>query len=175
MNYNGLGLYFLFNLTLYCFLGWIIENLYSLIINGSFQQDGFLIGPFKPMYGLAMSFLILVDDILGLNMYNFFIICFCVPTIIEYLTGIIMLKIFRKKYWDYSGLKYNYKGVVSLKFSLYWTILTFIGVKYFQKVLIAPIYLSIDKYWVIVAPIFLLTIIIDNILSSVLLYKRARL
>ncbi|WP_236877008.1 putative ABC transporter permease [Clostridioides difficile] len=38
---------------------------------------------------------------------------------------------FNKVYWDYSDYKYNSRGIVCLKFSVYWTILTFFRVQTF--------------------------------------------
>lgn len=130
--------YFIFNFFLYGFIGWIIENVYSYVVTGSFQKDGFLNGPFKPMYGIAMSILIGVET--HINKVILIILCFIVPTLVEYLTGALMKTYFNKKYWDYSKEKYNYKGIICLKFSIYWTILTYIGVEYFQVYVIENIY-----------------------------------
>ena len=54
--------YFMFNFFLYGMIGWIIEEIYCFAVTGHFQEDGFLYGPFKPMYAIAMSILILLQD-----------------------------------------------------------------------------------------------------------------
>lgn len=158
-------LYFTFNFFLYGFIGWIIENLYSYYVNGYFQKDGFLNNPFKPMYGIAMSFIIAISEITNQNTYLLILICFIIPTLVEYTTGVIMRKNFQKDYWDYSKLKHNFQGIVCMKFSIYWTFLTFIGVRYLQTHIVNYFYLSIKSLWVIVCPILLLALIIDDIFT----------
>ena len=49
---------FLYNFFVYGFIGWIIENIFSYYIHGHFQKDGFLKGPFKPMYAIAMAWIL---------------------------------------------------------------------------------------------------------------------
>ena len=54
----------LFNFILYSIVGWIIEGVYSYIITGNFKKEGFMKGPYKPMYGIAFTILVLCDNIL---------------------------------------------------------------------------------------------------------------
>lgn len=156
-------LYFTFNFFLYGFIGWIIENLYSYHIKGHFQKDGFLNNPFKPMYGIAMSFIIAISDITNQNTYLLILICFIIPTLVEYTTGVIMRKNFHKDYWDYSKVKHNFQGIVCMKFSIYWAMLTFVGVLYIQRYMVDGLYSLLVPVWGVVAPVFLLALIIDNI------------
>lgn len=72
---------------------------------------------------------------------------------------------FNKVYWDYSDYKYNSRGIVCLKFSVYWTILTFIGVRYFQVYIVDSLYRLIIPYWPIVVTILLVTLFVDEILT----------
>lgn len=44
---------YLFYFTVYSFLGWVLEGSYNLYSTGTFRKEGFLKGPFKPMYGCA--------------------------------------------------------------------------------------------------------------------------
>ena len=41
----------------------------------------------------------------------------------EYIVAVILEKLFKTKYWDYSNLKFNFQGRVCLKNSIYWGIL----------------------------------------------------
>ena len=41
-------------------------------------------------------------------------------TLLEYATGMLMEKIFNKKLWDYSGIRFNIGGYVCLRYSLLW-------------------------------------------------------
>ena len=57
------------------------------------------------------------------NVVVIFIIGFLLFSIWEYIVAVILEKLFKTKYWDYSGLKFNIKGRVCLKNSIYWGIL----------------------------------------------------
>lgn len=60
-----------FRLMLYSFGGWLLEGLYQLLMTGSFWKPNFLLGPFKPMYGIA-SVLLLAVRPLGKRAFFFF-------------------------------------------------------------------------------------------------------
>jgi len=121
-----------FNFILYSFIGWVIEELYSFTVTKKFKKEGFLTAPFKPMYGIASTILILYNQMLDINGIPLVLLCFLIPTTVEYISGYILKHIFNKIYWDYSKLKYNIHGFVTLKFSLYWTLLSFIGIHFLQ-------------------------------------------
>ena len=59
-------------------------------------------------------------------------------TLIELIGGLLFLKFGGIRLWDYSEEKFNYKGVVCLKFLIIWTIL---GAMYYyfiaEKIIIA--------------------------------------
>ena len=122
--------YFNFTFLVYSFAGWIIEELYSKYSTGMFKKEGFLMEPLKPMYGIAMTILIFCYEILNINKVMFILLCFLVPTLVEYITGYMLKHIFCKSYWDYSDMKYNINGYISFVFSVYWFILSYIGVVY---------------------------------------------
>ena len=41
-------------------------------------------------------------------------------SILEFTTGELLEKLFHRKWWDYSDIKWNYEGYVCLPFSLIW-------------------------------------------------------
>ncbi|GAA0767071.1 putative ABC transporter permease [Clostridium subterminale] len=164
MDIISFVLYFIFNFFFYGFVGWIIENLFCYCTRGHFQKDGFLSGPFKPMYAIAMSILVLIESTLNINVYFLIPLCFIIPTVVEYITGIIMRNYFNKNYWDYSELKYNFKGIICLEFSMAWTILTFIGVKYLQ-IVVNNAYQIIYPIWPICSTILVIILFIDEIIT----------
>lgn len=104
-------------------MGWIVENIYCLSTEKRFQNDGFLKGPYKPMYGIAMIILLLCQSAFGDSFMFMTILCFIIPTAIEYLSAHMLKTYFNKVYWDYSDFKHNLSGYVCLEFSCYWTIL----------------------------------------------------
>lgn len=127
--------YTIFNFIIYSFIGWIIELLYNYAINRDFKKAGFLKGPYKPMYGIAVTILIIGREVFQFNKIVMLILCFIVPSIVEYLSGYLLKKVFNESYWDYSDLKYNLDGIVTLKFSIYWSLLSLIGIYIIQPLL----------------------------------------
>ena len=153
-----------FNFIFYSFIGWIIEELYNVIVIKKLKKEGFLIGPFKPMYGIASTILILYNQILDIDGIPLVLLCFLIPTTVEYISGYVLKHVFNKTYWDYSNLKYNIHGFVTLRFSLYWTLLSFIGV-YFLQPAVYNIYKGSEETLIIGACFFSIILIIDFFLT----------
>ena len=169
-----LVIFTLFNFIIYSFIGWIVENIYSFATKGEFQKDGFLFGPFKPMYGIAGAIIILLNTAFNLNLIEKIIIGFIIPTITEYCTGYILKVVFSKSYWDYSNLKYQIQGLVSLQFSLYWILLTFVAIYIVQPV-INIIYQIEPALWSILTPFFIGIMTLDMIYTIITMNKKASL
>lgn len=140
----NLGLYICFIFILYCFIGWLIEGLYSLATTKKFKKDGFLKTPLKPMYGIAMTILIIFHEVFDIYGVPMLFLLVLIPTTVEYISGYMLDHKFNKKYWDYSKIKYNIHGYACLKFSLYWIILTYIGLYLFQP-MIRMAYISFEN------------------------------
>ena len=121
-------------------------------------------GPFKPMYGIASTILILYNQILDIDGIPLILLCFLIPTTVEYISGYMLKHIFNKIYWDYSNLKYNIHGFVTLKFSLYWTVLSFIGI-YFLQPAVYNIYKESEKILIIAVCFFSIILTIDLFLT----------
>lgn len=161
--------YVVFNFIIYSVIGWIIEEAYSFLVNKKFKREGFLIGPFKPMYGIAVTLLILCNQTLGIDGGPLIMLCFLIPTTVEYISGYMLKHIFNKIYWDYSHLKYNIHGFVTLKFSLYWTLLSYIGI-YFLQPVVYNFYKGSEGI-LIIAVCFLLSILILDLLLTLQNFK----
>ncbi|WP_238916635.1 putative ABC transporter permease [Clostridium sp. YIM B02555] len=156
--------YLTFNFILYSFLGWSIEEVYSFAIAKTFKKEGFLIGPFKPMYGIAFTSLVICNEILEIQGVSLILLYFLIPTTVEYISGYILKHIFNKVYWDYSKYKYNIYGYITLSFSVCWMILCYIGINFFHPV-VHELYLLAEKSLYIVLYTSLLLIIFDLILT----------
>lgn len=156
--------YMIFNFIFYSFVGWIIEEAYSCVVTGKFKDEGFLIGPFKPMYGTASALLILFKEVLYIDRVSLILLCLLIPTTVEYISGYMLKHTFNKVYWDYSSLKYNIFGYVALKFSLYWTLLSFIGINFLQPS-IYNIYKEVEDISIVIVCIFSVMLMLDFLLT----------
>ena len=112
----------IFYFILYSFLGWCLESIYKSILQKKIVNSGFLYGPFCPMYGIGAILMIALGGI-SKNVVIIFIIGFLLFSVWEYIVAVILEKLYKTKYWDYSDIKFNIKGRVCLKNSIYWGIL----------------------------------------------------
>lgn len=113
----------LFYFAIYSFLGWCLESIYKTILEKKFINSGFLYGPVCPIYGFGAVIMIMLLKNLPNNIFLIFFVSMFLLTLWEYIVGVILEKIFKTKYWDYSELKFNLNGRICLKNSLYWGIL----------------------------------------------------
>lgn len=105
---------------IYCFLGWCFESTYVSIKTGKWVNRGFMKGPFLPIYGCG-AVIILFSTIPVMNNPLFvYLLSFIGATVLEFVTGVVMEKLFKVKYWDYSGNFMNYKGYICIKSSITW-------------------------------------------------------
>lgn len=104
----------------YAFLGWCTEVSYAALDTGKFVNRGFLNGPYCPIYGCGVVIVVTILTPLKDNLLILFVGSFLLTSILEFITGFILEKVFHNKWWDYSNKPFNIKGYVCLKFSIYW-------------------------------------------------------
>lgn len=105
---------------IYAFIGWCTEVSYATLDTGKFVNRGFLNGPYCPIYGCGVVVVVAVLTPLKDNLLILFIGSFFLTSVLEFVTGFILEKVFHNKWWDYSDKPFNIKGYVCLKFSIYW-------------------------------------------------------
>lgn len=125
MNIIELIFYFFF----YSFIGWFVESCYCSVRPKKWINRGFLRGPICPIYGTGALVLMLVilpfkeaTDNLYLNILLTFTVGFVVCDIVEFLTSLIMEKLFHARWWDYSKKRFNIQGRICLTHTIYWGI-----------------------------------------------------
>lgn len=118
LNYSlyDLLIYFI----VYSFLGWVAEVAYAFKNQRKFVNRGFLHGPLCPIYGSCLLLIILLLSNFEGNFFKLFIIATIATSVIEYFTGVILEKLFKTKYWDYTEDPFNLHGRICLHFSIMW-------------------------------------------------------
>ena len=109
---------------IYCFFGWIFESTYVSAKTGHFVNRGFLRLPLLPLYGTGAVMMLWVSLPVKDNLFLVYLAGVIAATILEYVTGWGMEKLFKMKYWDYSNQKFNVKGYICLSSSIAWGFLT---------------------------------------------------
>lgn len=105
---------------LYAFFGWIWEVCLELVKKRRFVNRGFLMGPILPIYGFGAVSILLFTVPVRENMALTFLSGMIGATVLEYLTGWLLERLFRLRYWDYSNLPLNLNGYICLLASLCW-------------------------------------------------------
>ena len=112
---------------IYSFLGWLLETLLCSFQERRFINRGFLNGPFCPIYGCAVSLMLIllipVRDSLDNTVIAVLVIffsCAVLATVTEYFISWIMEKLFKARWWDYSHIKFNINGRVNVIISVIW-------------------------------------------------------
>ena len=77
-------------------------------------------GPFLPIYGCGAVIILFSTIPVMSSPVLVYILSFIAATVLELATGIVMEKLFKVKYWDYSGNFMNYKGYICIKSSITW-------------------------------------------------------
>lgn len=111
---------YLWFFMIYAFLGWCLEVSYHVVKSKKFINRGFLNGPVCPIYGVGMVILIFFLTPLANNFLLLFIGSVLLTSILEFITGFILEKVFDDKWWDYSQEPFNIKGYICLTFSIAW-------------------------------------------------------
>lgn len=104
----------------YCLCGWIWESCYVSIRQRRWVNRGFLHGPLLPIYGSG-AILILLFTLPVRNYPVLLYLCgAAAATLLEYVTGAAMERLFKVRYWDYSNQKLNMNGYICLSSSVAW-------------------------------------------------------
>ncbi|MCR8643519.1 putative ABC transporter permease [Paenibacillus sp. N1-5-1-14] len=149
----------LFYFIIYSFGGWLLENTHSKITTGTFRKKGFLQGPFKPMYGIAPVLVLLL-----LPLYPHFsfllLLAILVPSMVEFISGALLHKLFHKKWWDYSEYRFQVRGHVCMRYSIYWVLLSLL-VYYFVHPIVSVMYLVLYPVWLQLCPFMMMLFFAD--------------
>lgn len=151
----------LFYFIIYSFGGWLLENTYNVIRSKPFFKPNFLVGPFKPMYGFASVLLVILIQP-GMNLFTILFLCFFVPLIVEYVSGVLLEKVFHKRYWDYRDLPLQLHGHISLFYAVCWVFLSY-GIITYIHPFIQSLYWTLEIDWHLIYPLYVLYFAIDFI------------
>ena len=114
---------------IYSFIGWIWESCYVSVRRHQWVNRGFLHGPMLPIYGSGA--LVILISTIGVREEPWLIFLFgmLAATVLEYITGVVMEKLFHVRYWDYSGQKLNLNGYICVSSSLCWGVFSVLLVR----------------------------------------------
>lgn len=117
----------------YCFFGWCFESTFVSVNEKKLTNRGFMKGPLLPLYGSGAVVLLVVSAPFSENLLLTFLAGCVGATMLEYVTAVVMESLFKVRYWDYSHLKLQFQGRISLISSLTWGGLTLLMTMFVHK------------------------------------------
>ncbi len=118
-------------------LGWVLELFYRRFFSSQnperkWVNPGFLVGPCVPLYGFGLCIVYLLASaesrvlsfVPAVNMGVMLLCMGLFMTLLELAAGELLLRFFNMRLWDYQNERFNYKGLICLRFSIYWTLLS---------------------------------------------------
>lgn len=118
---------------LYSFLGWIFESVYVSVKERRLVNRGFLRIPMLPLYGTGAVMMLVISLPFQDHLFLVYLSGVIGATILEYITGWGMERLFKMRYWDYSDQRFNVNGYICLSSSLVWGFLTILLTEVIHK------------------------------------------
>ena len=131
---------------LYCFFGWIFESTYVSLKQKRFVNRGFLRLPMLPLYGSGAVMMLWVSLPFQDSLILTYISGVIGATVLEYVTGYVMERLFKVRYWDYSNQPFNIHGYICLSSSIAWGFLTIFMTHLIHKPIERAV-LAMPLYW----------------------------
>lgn len=114
----------------YCFCGWVWESCYVSLRQRRWVNRGFLQGPLLPIYGSGAIIILFVTIPVENDLRLVWLFGMAAATVLEYVVGDAMEKIFKVRYWDYSNQKCNLNGHICLTSSIAWGFFSILLVRF---------------------------------------------
>ncbi|MDE7293780.1 MAG: putative ABC transporter permease [Oscillospiraceae bacterium] len=118
VNYSLYELFLIF--CFWSFIGWCVEVVDMTYETGEYQNRGFLNMPICPIEGFGMVMVILFFRGIKDMIVPLFLASTALCTGFELFMGWGMEKLFHARWWDYSHMKFNFKGYICLRNSLFF-------------------------------------------------------
>ncbi len=111
--------YLFLQFMFFSIIGYVVEVIHVSINSKKINLSrGFLIGPYLPIYGLSCVVMICLLKRYEEDLFALFVMSALVCTVLEYLTSLVLEKIFKLRWWDYSKKNFNVNGRVCLENSV---------------------------------------------------------
>lgn len=156
LHFNTWLIYFYF----YCICGWLFESTYVSIRTKKLTNRGFMKGPWLPLYGSGAVIVLFVTMPFEQYPVAVYFAGAIAATILEYITGVVMLKLFKVRYWDYRYLKFQFQGHICLTSTIAWGFLSLLMVYVVHKPVAAfiatwnPEFLSVFTFVVTICMVY---------------------
>lgn len=115
-----------------CLVGFVLETVWYYIKNGILiNKQGLLYGPFKPIYGFGLVFIVLVmNNYRDKKIWQKLLIGFILGSSFEYFGSLFQEYVFGTSTWNYSHFNFNIGGRIYLPYCLAWGVIAVLCVDF---------------------------------------------
>lgn len=162
-------MYYANNFLAFSIFGHTFETVIYKILNVT-NKSGFMYLFWTPFYGTGVLIDIIIYKYLSKRIKNkkkriivLFISLFIILSLLEYIGGLLLLKLFNKVMWSYTNIPFHIGKYVSIPSTLLWVLMSFLYlfvIKKYTDMLISKINPSIT---IVLSLIFVIDLIISII------------
>ena len=155
-----------------CLIGFGLETLWHFLKNGEWiNKQGLLYGPFNPIYGFGLIFIVLVmNNYRTKKFYQKFIIGVILGSAFEYFGSLFQEYVFGTSTWNYSHFNLNIGGRIYLPYCLAWGLIAVFCVDFLYplfKKLIKKVNIRFYQVTTIIVGVFMVINISLTALASI--------
>lgn len=132
-----------------------------MLVTGRFVNRGLLNGPYCPIYGFGAVIVLacltpLEDQLSALCLGSVFL-----TSVLEWLTGFILVKLFNQRWWGYSGKPFNLGGYICLRFSIIWRLACVFVVELLHPTIMLFIRIIPRTFGIVILTVFGIALAVD--------------
>lgn len=159
---------------IYAVLGWCVEVIHAALKRGRFENRGFLNGCWCPIYGVGVVLVLLCLTPININVFVLFLVSMVLTSILEFVVGFVLEKLFKTKWWDYSKEHFNIKGYVCVKYSILWGLACVLVVDLVHPMIAHLIHITPALAQYIICGVLTVAFVVDGIFTIIQLvaYKK---
>lgn len=117
------------------FLGWILECVFKAITRRTNNAPGILYGPFCILYGIGAVILATIIPRVTDNFWLSFTLSAILLTFCEYVTYILLKKMYGIALWNYSNMRLAISEKICVEYAIAWGILGALFIKFLLPIL----------------------------------------
>lgn len=137
-----------------------------------FVNRGLVNGPFCVIYGItAVVMTVGLQELTGGWLYLFAVVY---ATAAEWISGHLIEKIFRERWWDYSDVRWNLDGYICLPASLIFGALGFCTVRFGNRLLLQLLKFLPGVVMRMVLLALVAVLLVDILASCILLFGHSK-
>lgn len=119
---------------IYSFIGWVIEVIITLFETKELVNRGFLTLPILPIYGFGSVIISIIFKDDDYHWFNVALVGGLIATTVELGTSLFLEKTLNIELWNYTGMKYNFQGRISLLTTSFFMVASILIIKIINPV-----------------------------------------